>query len=103
MMNLNDHTVLGAHLLQETLVLLKQHQHLGYWTLHHLQHLRMEGVLRLQSEITTKSWQLINNNQDVFTDNSKRGSDTQVTLCSKNDFITRMHTDTQKTIFCMMT
>ena len=71
MMNLSDHTVLDATPLEQTLAPLMEHLHIGYWTLQHLQHLSIEGVLRLQSAITTKPQQMINGHQDIFfTDNS---------------------------------
>ena len=66
MMNLSDHTVLDATPLAQTLALLMEHLHIGYWTLQHLQHLSIEGALQLQSAITTKPQQLINGRQDIF-------------------------------------
>jgi len=65
-MNLSDHTVLDATPMEQTLAHLMAHLHIGYWTLQHLQHLRIEGALRPQSAITTKPQQLINGSQDIF-------------------------------------
>jgi hypothetical protein len=66
MMNLSDHTVLDATPLEQTLAPLTEHLHLGYWTLHHLQRLSIEGALQLQSAIKTKPEELINDHQDIF-------------------------------------